>query len=203
MSTPRPSRASGFTLIELLVVIAIIAILIALLVPAVQKVREAASRTQCTNNLKQIGIAVHAYHDANKALPPDRIANDWATWAVLILPYIDQGPAYQRWDITYRYAEQPSLTGDPRPVNVPVYFCPGRRNPGPFSVAGTMTIGSGATLPNPPGGIGDYASVSGTANNDGALRISIPAGILSPSGAAGSSTAHFNGANSGPGSRIT
>src|ERR1700738_372118 len=85
----RPTRPA-FTLIELLVVIAIIAILIALLVPAVQKVREAAARTQCMNNLKQIGLAVHNYHDARKSLPPDRIANDWPTWAVLILPYLEQ-----------------------------------------------------------------------------------------------------------------
>jgi len=194
---------SGFTLIELLVVIAIIAILIALLVPAVQKVRDAAARIQCTNNLKQIGLAVHAYHDVNHGLPPDRITNDWATWAVLILPYIEQGPAYTRWDITRRYAEQATGANDPRLINIPVYFCPGRRGPGAFSVAGTMTIGSGATLPIPSGGLGDYASVAGTANNDGAMRIAAPTGILMPSGATGSTAGHFNGANSGPLSRIT
>src|SRR5436853_511345 len=97
----------GFTLIELLVVIAIIAILIALLVPAVQKVREAAARTQCTNNLKQLALGCHAYHDVNKFLPPARLARDaYATWPVLILPYIDQGALYQLWDITKGFSSQ-------------------------------------------------------------------------------------------------
>src|SRR6202007_443244 len=98
---PRPR--SAFTLIELLVVIAIIAILIALLVPAVQKVRAAAARTQCTNNLKQMGIAIHTYHDANKHMPPaclkEAIQDNGASyktmfWSGLILPYIDQGPLW-------------------------------------------------------------------------------------------------------------
>ena len=96
----------GFTLIELLVVIAIIAILIALLVPAVQKVREAAARTQCVNNLKNVALGMHNYHDVYKKLPygegPGNPADPittrrgccWGTWQTLLLPYIDQAPMF-------------------------------------------------------------------------------------------------------------
>src|SRR5690349_13576782 len=101
MSSSLPVRRNrvGFTLIELLVVIAIIAILIALLVPAVQKVRAAAARTQCLNNLKQIALALHGYHDANKVLPSGCKASNLLAFHVYILPYIDQTPLYSGFNL--------------------------------------------------------------------------------------------------------
>src|SRR5262245_18212229 len=95
-------KTSGFTLIELLVVIAIIAVLIALLLPAVQSAREAARRAQCVNNLKQLGLAAHSYHQSNNVLPLQCMypagspySSGWSFgWPLMLLQYIEQGPLY-------------------------------------------------------------------------------------------------------------
>ena len=134
---PQSTRfRSGFTLVELLVVIAIIGILVALLLPAVQAAREAARRMQCQNNLKQIGLAIHNFHDAKKILPPaQRQSWDLAqnktvaghSWATFILPYIEQQAIHDKYDFS------PNLNWDDLPNDaatgpirnrIATYICP-------------------------------------------------------------------------------
>jgi prepilin-type N-terminal cleavage/methylation domain-containing protein/prepilin-type processing-associated H-X9-DG protein len=133
-----PSKRTAFTLVELLVVIAIIGILIALLLPAVQKVREAAKRVKCANNLKQLALACHNYHDAYATLPYGRKYDIWDTytWSELILPYIEQGDVFNLYYTlpqtgyvaNYPGPNGPIGAGPPlqtaRTSRIPQFYCP-------------------------------------------------------------------------------
>ncbi len=101
-------RSPGFTLVELLVVIAIIGILVALLLPAVQAAREAARRVQCSNNLHQIGIALHSYHDTNRRFPPGITWPNRTLWSGHLLPYMEQRPMYEMLDANLMWTASPN-----------------------------------------------------------------------------------------------
>jgi prepilin-type processing-associated H-X9-DG protein len=165
--------------VELLVVIAIIALLIALLLPAIQKVREAANRASCVNNLKQMGLACLSYNDTFGALPPSRELfatyaeelqellnpnkdepdgdeNLGPTWAVFILPFLEQDGLFKLFDLKADFkVQRPEAIKEP----VSVYFCPSRRGsttPPLLSISGSAQ----------PGALGDYGACTGTTGDD-------------------------------------
>ena len=145
-------RRRGFTLIELLVVIAIIGVLVSLILPAVQQAREAARRTQCKNNLKQIGLALHNYADAHQVLPPgyvslfdgngDDTGPGWG-WGAMLLPQFDQSPAYNA--INFNVGIEQATNQSSRLPVFPVLLCPSD-NPAQFWPAMSRDLSTGAPL---------------------------------------------------------
>lgn len=167
---------SAFTLVELLVVIAIIGILVALLLPAIQAAREAARRSQCQNNLKQIGLAIHMFHDRKQALPPSRLPCHHRTWASLIWPYIEQGNASDQWDQQRSYYYQPL---ENLQIQVASYLCPSRRSTPQLSIEGDARAGvshRAGALSDYAVSVGDGVNYRGDGGSDEAVTMALPNG---------------------------
>ncbi len=194
---PRP----GFTLIELLVVIAIIAILIALLLPAVQQAREAARRSQCRNNLKQMGLALHNYHDAFQRFPAAYLLNPVALhsepsygWGTSILPYLDQSPLYQKLDPGKRTLRQiasgPDADAALLQTALSVFVCPsditGKTNRNRFwgsafwSPPMNPKIGVDASTPSNGVGTSNYLVIMGPGGAGSAMLTTSSGSYVNP-----------------------
>ena len=178
-AVPRRRPPAGFTLIELLVVIGIVGVLVSLLLPAVQQAREAARKSQCQNNLKQIGLATLMFADDRGAFPPARIVErptpgeprnrqcggDGPSWLVRVLPYLERRAAADRWDLSAKYADHPT---EIRALALSTLLCPTRRGPGDAIVedgaAAPRVLPCGCEIPGrkiPGGAATDYAGNHG------------------------------------------
>lgn len=167
MSLSPRRRVRGFTLIELLVVIAIIAILVALLLPAVQQAREAARRTQCKNNLKQLGLALHNYESTYGMFPPSRINLSGPvfqiSWNTMILPYIEQDNAYRQYNTNTNWFNP---VNDPiTTVQLPAFVCPSTPGSRPLPTQALYNaISSNTRTGQPIWGYNDYGSINAVRN---------------------------------------
>jgi prepilin-type N-terminal cleavage/methylation domain-containing protein len=195
----RQRHRRGFTLVELLVVIAIIGVLVALLLPAVQAAREAARRTQCLNNLKQIGLGVQNYHDARNELPPSRVADGNLTFLALLLDYMEQSQVKKLWD--YKRGTAGCFydqTLQVRNAIVDAYYCPSQTHETKSILIpiapedGHSHVRSDPEVPGTPvgfyGSISDYRPVAGST-----CSIVNDAGVLTTFAAMGwnSANAHL------------
>jgi prepilin-type N-terminal cleavage/methylation domain-containing protein len=193
-----PIVRSAFTLVELLVVIAVIGVLIGLLLPAVQAARESARRLQCANNLKQIGTAIHAYHDAIGSLPPGNHASTWGTcpgttpitnssdsedranWMIFLLPYLERKPLYSRYD--FQSANEDPKNQTVRETVVATYSCPSDLEPARLQIP-TMGPAAEDAL-NVPYRPGSYRGMAGRSDGfvflDGGDFIDFPQSSRGP-----------------------
>ena len=190
----------GFTLVELLVVIAIIGILIALLLPAVQAAREAAQRMQCTNNLKQIGLGVHNFHDSRNGVVPICIGVEQPTWCILLMPYMEKQSMYEKYMRadgrflrgTGTYMWNPLSDADKDSLgSANMFHCPSRRSGGGSQLVSTTGL-SGAEN----GPVTDYAAVVHLQHSGSGSRSWYRyyyTGLGGDQGGSGESISNYNG----------